>query len=264
MDALALPAEPSLPRPDMPALSVEGVTLSYGKNTVVDDISFDVPRGGCFGLIGLNGEGKTTLIKSVLGLRENQGGAFTILGKPAHHKTIKNKRAYLPERFEPPWFLTGLEFLKFSRRLYDHQATQKAEEDDLFFNAAEKLALDRSALTRRMHTYSKGMRQKLGILSTVLTDSELLILDEPMSGLDPMARHMVKDLLKALRDEGKTVFFSSHILADMDELCDNVVVLHDTKIRYLGPPHGLCKDPKGSLEERFISLIGSRKSDEIK
>ena len=122
--------------------------------------------------------------------------------------------------------------------------------------AAESLALDTAALKRRMHTYSKGMRQKLGLMGTLLMDCSLFILDEPMSGLDPRARALVKKMINEVKDKERTVFLSSHILADMDELCDRVAVLHNNQIMFTGKPAEL-KSMTGAdnLEQAYLEYI---------
>lgn len=233
-------------------LNIKNVCMSYdGKNDVISDINIQTSPGEFFGLIGLNGAGKTTLIKGVLGLRSQRDGDILIFNKPCSDKMSKQNLAYLPERFDPPWFLTGIEFLRFSLKLYNQKV-----DDAVFYEYAEKLALDKAALKRRVQTYSKGMRQKLGLLGTVLTNCKLLILDEPMSGLDPRARTLVKDMLMELKKEGRTIFLSSHILADMDEICDEVAVLHDGRIQFTGKPAELKKVTKSeNLERAFLHFI---------
>ena len=237
---------------ETPTLNIDKVCVSYDSvNDVVVDITLQAMPGEFFGLIGLNGAGKTTLIKSVLGLRSQRTGEISIFGRPCTDPQSKRNLAYLPERFDPPWFLTGIEFLRFSLKLYGQKI-----DDAVFYEYAEKLALDKAALKRRVQTYSKGMRQKLGLLGTVLTNCKLLILDEPMSGLDPRARTLVKDMLMEVKKEGRTIFLSSHILADMDEICDNVAVLHDGHIQFIGKPGALKRQTKcESLERAFLHFI---------
>ena len=233
------------------ALSIKNVGVSYGAFKAIQDVDLNVKAGECFGLIGLNGAGKTTLIKAILDLRTPSDGEILIFNQRAGTKAVKQRLAFLPERFEPPWFLTGLEFLKFSARMYKTSVS-----DAQCIEYAERIALDPAALDRRVHTYSKGMRQKLGVLATILTDCDLLILDEPMSGLDPVARALVKTLIVEARQKGCTVFLSSHILADMDEICDRVAVMHDRSIRFTGKPDKL-KALSGdlSLEQAFLHFI---------
>jgi ABC-2 type transport system ATP-binding protein len=238
-------------------LRINNVNVAYdGKDPVIRGISLDIKAGETFGLVGLNGAGKTTLIKSILGLRRCQSGSIRVFDKAGADSQGKSQLAYLPERFDPPWFLSGLEFLEFSLRLYGLSATR-----DEIFEHAERVALDPAALRRRVQTYSKGMRQKLGLLGTIMTRCRLLILDEPMSGLDPQARSLVKDLLKQGRAQGQTLFLSSHILADMEELCDRIAVLHDGGIRFTGSPRELMeKTGAASLERAFLHFIEKRKA----
>jgi len=186
-----------------------------------------------------------------LGLRTQNCGQIEIFGQSVERQDVKRRLAFLPERFEPPWFLTGLEFLKFSARLYGVDL-----EDEQCIKFSERIALDPDALKRRVHTYSKGMRQKLGLLGTILTGCDLLILDEPMSGLDPVARALVKRLLLETKARGCTIFLSSHILADMDEICDRVAIMHERSIKFTGTPDkfkALSNDL--SLEQAFLHFI---------
>ncbi|HEY0900787.1 MAG TPA: ABC transporter ATP-binding protein, partial [Micavibrio sp.] len=190
----------------------------------------------------------------ILGLRDPDAGNILIFGADRLSMASKRQLAYLPERFDPPWFLSGLEFIKFSLSLYKTPFTEAAARE-----AAERLALDPAVLKNRVQTYSKGMRQKLGLLATILTGCPLLILDEPMSGLDPRARALVKDMLRDVKAQGRTVFLSSHILSDMQELCDRVIVLHDTKFRYEGTPQGLLQyGQSDNIERAFLNVIDGR------
>lgn len=238
------------------ALSIDHINVSYGKRLVLDDLSLNVASGEMFGLMGLNGVGKTTMIKSILGLRDPDQGKINIFGSDRLSMQSKQKLAYLPERFDPPWFLSGMEFIKFSLSLYKTPFNEAGVRD-----AAVQLALDPAVLKNRVQTFSKGMRQKLGLLATILTGCPLLILDEPMSGLDPRARASVKDMLQQVRAQGRTVFLSSHILSDMQELCDRVVVLHNTKFQYEGTPQGLLQvGQSDNIERAFLNVIDGRKA----
>lgn len=238
------------------ALSIDHINVSYGKRLVLDDLSLNVASGEMFGLMGLNGVGKTTMIKSILGLRDPDQGKINIFGSDRLSMQSKQKLAYLPERFDPPWFLSGMEFIKFSLSLYKTPFNEAVVRD-----AAVQLALDPAVLKNRVQTFSKGMRQKLGLLATILTGCPLLILDEPMSGLDPRARASVKDMLQQVRAQGRTVFLSSHILSDMQELCDRVVVLHNTKFQYEGTPQGLLQvGQSDNIERAFLNVIDGRKA----
>ena len=249
----ASPAAASAPHGN--AIRIAGVTADYGHGPVIEDISFDVPTGQTFGLIGLNGVGKTTLIKIILGLMESSKGFVEVFGKKTLDPDSKAKIAYLPEKFEPPPFLSGLEFVKFSLDLYKRPFSEEA-----VMQAADRVSLTRKALKRRVNTYSKGMRQKTGLMGTWLTGCPLLILDEPMSGLDPLARVLVKDEIAACRRAGMTVFLSSHILSDMDEICDNIAVIHDGRLKFTGTPAELKRNANQEyLERAFLKVIEGSK-----
>jgi ABC-2 type transport system ATP-binding protein len=235
-------------------LSLDHISVSYGKLKAVHDVTLSIGAGETFGLIGLNGAGKTSLIKCILGLREQQAGRISVFGKPPASKAGRKSLVYLPERFEPPWFLTGMEFVKFSLRLYKQSFDEKA-----VIANAERLALDVRALKRRVQTYSKGMRQKLGLIGTIMTGCNLMILDEPMSGLDPMARALVKDMLMECGKQGRTIFLTSHILVDMDEMCGRVAVLHEGTLHFTGTPAELRKKTGvENLERAFLHSIERR------
>ena len=234
-----------------PALSIRDVFVSYGTRQVIGGLDFSVASGETFGLIGLNGVGKTTLIKAILSLREQNAGNISIFGRKQTDIAAKRKIAYLPERFEPPPFLTGLEFLRFSARFYGFSVR-----DEQISQEAESVMLDPAVLKNRVHTYSKGMRQKLGLISIFLTGCPLLILDEPMSGLDPRARALVKDALRRVHEDGRAVFLSSHILADMSEICDRVGVLSGGRMVFTGTPGDLCRQGgNDNIERAFLNVI---------
>jgi ABC-2 type transport system ATP-binding protein len=230
-------------------LTVDALKSGYSKNSlVVDDVSLSIYRSEVFGLVGLNGVGKTTLIKTILGLREALEGTVQCQNE--------NQIAYLPERFEPPYFLTGEKFIHFSLSLY-----KKKISSEEVFSAAESVSFDTKFLKKNVHTYSKGMRQKIGLLATILTGCDLLVLDEPMSGLDPKARQEVKKMIVDVREEGRSVFMCSHILSDISELCDRVAVFHQNKIIFMGTPNELQeKGGDKNLERAFLSLIEGKKA----
>lgn len=242
----------SPPKGNGAAIAVRDVSVGYDDDkAVIHNINLEVGHGESFGLMGLNGAGKTTLIKALLALRPPMQGEITLMGHSTRDKVARESLAYLPEKFEPPYFLSGEEFIRFSLSLYGRKYDAES-----VLAAVDRLALNREAFGRRATTYSKGMRQKLGLLGTVLTGCPLLILDEPMSGLDPMARALVKDELMAFRKNGGTVFLCSHILADMDEICDRVGVLHDGELRFTGTPAALKKETgENYLERAFLSCI---------
>lgn len=233
------------------AIEIAGLCSRYGGTAVLEDITLDVCGGEILGLAGLTGAGKSTLLKSILMLVVPVAGSVRLFGEPHAHPGSRAKLAYLPEKFQPPSHLPGHDFVRLSLAFYGRRVRRA-----VVCGLAEEIDLDPAALRRPIRSYSKAMAQKLGILATLLTDRPLLILDEPMSGLDPKARSLLKRQLAAARARGRTVLMSSHILADHDELCDRVAVLHQGRLGYVGSPAGL-KESHGAptLETAFRAAI---------
>lgn len=233
-------------------ISVKNLSAGYdNKKPVFKDLTFNIHENEVFGLIGLNGIGKTTLLKTILGLREPFSGTMTVEGE----KGKKSNISYLPERFDPPWFLSGYEFIKFSLSLYKKTISYEEVAD-----VAKQVSLNPDFLKKKVQSYSKGMRQKLGLLATVLTKCPLLILDEPMSGLDPKARFEIKSIILEAKKERRSVFMSSHILSDMAELCDRVAILHDGRFVFVGTPKEMSEaGGSKNMEEAFLHLIEPEK-----
>ncbi len=239
-------------------LSVENVTVGYDKTPILSNVTFHVQAGETFGLVGLNGEGKTTFIKAILGLRSAQAGKISLFSQSNTTLDSKAKSAYLPEKFDPPAFMTGVEFIRLSQQLY-HRKVGMAE----IVNMALRLGLAKEALQKRVSSYSKGMRQKLGLMATLLTQCPLLILDEPMSGLDPRARVLVKEALLSHKDKDRTIMVCSHILADLDEICDRIGIVHDGGIVFVGTPAELkAQTSETSLERAFLAKISDQEGEE--
>lgn len=233
------------------ALNVNKISKSFQKS-VLDKVSFEVKQGEIFGFIGLNGVGKTTLIKIILDLLEQDDGEVEIFGVSRILPKSRQKLCYLPEKFQPSSHLKGEEFLRFVLNFY-----KKKLDLNKAYEICDRLNLDRAVLKQKVTKYSKGMTQKLGLLAVFLTEADLIILDEPMSGLDPKARIALKDELMAYKAMNKTIFFSSHILSDMDEICDSIAILHDSRIRYCGAPDQFKKKyQENSLEKAFLCEIG--------
>src|SRR5689334_6917920 len=216
------------------ALRFAGVAKSYAGVPALSGFSLDVKHGDFFGLVGVNGAGKTTLLKCLLDFCDADGGAIEIFGVPHRATAARARVAYLPERFNPPHYLTGRDFVRYMLELY-RAPYDEARVARLF----DALDLDRSALDRPARVYSKGMTQKLGLAACLLSGKDLYVLDEPTSGLDPKARALLKGELKALRSAGHTVFSTSHALADVAEMCDRMAVLHAGRLRFAGTPQEL-------------------------
>ncbi len=233
-------------------LKIYGISKSFGDRKVLDDINFEVKDNEIFGFVGLNGIGKTTLIKIILDLLEQDQGEVEIFAKNSILPDSRKDVAYLPEKFHPSNQLKGIEFLKFVCGLSNKKLNlSKAKE------IAKNLDLRESALDLRVSKYSKGMNQKLGLLGTFLSEAKLIILDEPMSGLDPRARIALKKQLINYKKAGNSIFFSSHILSDIDEICDRIAVINDGKIAFVGTPMEFKqKHGQKNLEEAFLEEIG--------
>ena len=233
------------------AFRAEGLVKRYGARRALDGVGLEVAPGTAVGLIGANGAGKTTLIKCALDLCAFDAGRVEIFGVDSRQAGARSRLAYIPERFVPPYYLLGREFLAMTLGL----AGARFDAARARALAAE-LDLDPQALERPVRQLSKGMTQKLGLAGCFLLDRDLYILDEPMSGLDPAGRVAVKSVLARLHRDGCALFFTSHVLADVEELCSSIVVLDDGKLRFRGAPAELCRHfGEGDLERAFLRCI---------
>jgi ABC-2 type transport system ATP-binding protein len=233
------------------AVQVRGLCKRYAKNTALMDVDMTLSQGALFGLVGANGAGKTTLIKCLLDFCEFELGSIEIFGIPSTHTSARRRLAFLPERFAPPYYLTGQDFLQFMTRMYERRYERSEARAVL-----DALEMPQDALGKPVRTLSKGMTQKLGLAACLLSARDLLVLDEPASGLDPKARALLKKELKRLRDGGATLLLTSHALADVEELCDQMAVLHDGHVRYFGTPEGLKQRHHcAGLEQAYLACI---------
>lgn len=236
------------------ALEINGLSVAHGKKSVFEKLSLHVAPKEIFGLFGVNGAGKTSLMKAALSLLEPVEGDVRFFG--VSHKTPESRRktAYLPENFRPPSAMSGVQFLRLVLGLH-----MIAFDRTLADSLARAVDLDPGVLDRRIATLSKGMAQKLGLLAAFLTGCPLLILDEPLNGLDPRARIMLKKQMQTYRAAGNSILLTSHILADLEELCDHVAVLHEGAIRFSGEPGELRRQYAGAtLEQAFLAVIGAQ------
>lgn len=234
-------------------LAIRGVSKAYDGRSVLNNVTFDLLPGEMFGLIGLNGVGKTTLIKIILHLTFADRGVVDIMGVPSTEDRARQVISYLPEKFQPARTLKGMEYLSLALSYFG-----KKLDKDAARTLAEALDFAPENLDKRISAYSKGMGQKLGLVGAFLVDTPLLILDEPMSGLDPSARIKLKNQLLRAKAEGKTIFFSSHILADIEEICDRIGIIHDAELRFIGTPgEFIAKNGDVPLEQAFLRSIGS-------
>ena len=234
-----------------PAVRVHALGKRYGAVAALEGVDLVVARGAAFGLVGANGAGKTTLLRCLLDLAAPDAGTIEIFGVPASAPASRKPLCYLPERFMPPHYLRGEEFLRAMLALMgEHYRPEAAA------GLCAELELEPAALTRPVRVLSKGMTQKLGLAACFLARRHLYVLDEPMSGLDPAARVGVKSVLQRLAGEGCTLFFTSHVLADVEELCSSIAVLHRARLRFHGAPRALCERyGEAGLERAFMKCI---------
>ncbi len=220
------------------AIDIQGLGKQYRTgfwlNTLVSSLTqctLQVRKGETFGLLGPNGAGKTTLLKILLGIAQPTTGTAYLLGKPLGDQGIKSKIGYLPEN---PYFydyLTGLEVLSFTGQLFN---LSKTEIQTRSTELLARVGLSPEAGAKQLRKYSKGMLQRIGMAQALINDPELVFLDEPMSGLDPTGRFQMRELILSLKHQGKTVFFNSHILSDVEQICDRVGILAQGELVGLG------------------------------
>lgn len=219
------------------ALQTSNLGKSYGtgflrarRRLVLSDLSLDVPRGEIFGYLGPNGSGKTTTLKILMGLVFPDTGTALVLGVPLDDMTWRQRVGYLPEHPYLYDYLTPAEYLDYVGRLFEMPRAQRKERAR---ELLQKVGLAQSADVP-MRRFSKGMLQRAGLAQALMNDPELVFLDEPMSGLDPSGRRLVRDIILELRGRGRTVFFSTHILPDAETLCDRVALLREGRLAAVG------------------------------
>lgn len=187
------------------------------------DCSLTVFQGETFGLLGQNGAGKTTLLKTLLGIVRSNGGKGWLLGKPLGDRSVKQQIGYLPENPYFYDFLTGWEFLQYAAGLF---GIPSSEQKKRIPELLEMVGLAQSAARKKqLRQYSKGMLQRIGMAQALINDPQLVFLDEPMSGLDPLGRYQMREIILSLKAQGKTIFFNSHVLSDVELICDRVAIL---------------------------------------
>jgi len=241
-------------------ITFSNLTKSYRKRKpAVDDfsLSVDVP---IFGFLGQNGAGKTTIMKMIVGLLKPSSGTIMIDGLPSASLEAKQKIGYMPET---PYFyerLKGIECLQFCDELYGGAHSAKASpvhnQPNAKLSHYEKLLKKVGIFDARnfeIRTYSKGMRQRLGFAQALVNDPQYLFLDEPLDGLDPIGRREMKEVMLGLKREGRKIFLNTHILADVEEICDEVGIIHAGKLLYAGSVQKFCAGKP--LEERFMEVI---------
>lgn len=209
----------------MPNLAIETAKLrkTYGAKVAVADLTLQVPQGEVFGFLGPNGAGKSTCLKMLLGLVKPNGGTARVLGQPPNHSATRAKIGFLPEHFRFHEWLPAVSLLDFHGRLYGMEIKRRKRRID---EVLETVGLAEHA-RRPLSTFSKGMLQRLGLAQALLNEPQLLFLDEPTSGLDPFGRRLVRQVIHELKAQGTTVFLNSHLLGEVEAICDRVAFIKE-------------------------------------
>src|SRR5438270_219446 len=201
------------------------------KVTALDDLSLTVERGEVFGLLGPNGSGKSTTIKLLHSLTVPPAGDAWILGQPAGSSAINERIGFLPEESYLYKFLSGEETLRFYGKLFK---ISKRDLDRRVPELLDVVGLDQKSRKRKLREYSKGMARRIGLAQALINNPDLILLDEPTTGLDPIGTREMKDLILSLKQQGKTVLLCSHLLADVQDVCDRITILYGGKMQTLG------------------------------
>jgi ABC-2 type transport system ATP-binding protein len=229
-----------------------GRELRERPKLAVDGLNLQVRSGEVFGFLGPNGAGKTTTMNVLLGFVNPSSGSASIFGVDVRQPIARQRIGYLPELTYYYKFLSTEELLRFYARIFRIPRDEREKRID----AALKLVELESARKRLIKTYSKGMQQRVGLAQALINDPDLLILDEPTSGLDPLGRMKVREIITRLKERGKTVFFSSHELGEVETVCDRVAILHEGHLQVEGRVDDLVQKYQCNLENVFLKIIG--------
>ena len=233
-------------------LKIDHLTKTYGEKKAVDDLTLHIQSGEIYGFIGHNGAGKTTTLKSVVGILQFDEGEIFIDNTSIREKPLacKSKIAYIPDNPDLYDYMTGIRYLNFVADIFQVPADVRAERIRKYADAFE-LTGD---LAQPISAYSHGMKQKLAVISALVHDPKLVIMDEPFVGLDPKASHILKGLMREICDRGGAIFFSTHVLEVAEKLCDKVAIIKGGRLIR----SGTMEDVKGdaSLESVFLELEG--------
>ncbi|MCR4925845.1 MAG: ABC transporter ATP-binding protein [Clostridiales bacterium] len=231
-------------------LKISHLTKKYGEKRAVDDLTLEINSGEIYGFIGHNGAGKTTTIKSCCGILNFDEGEITIDGVSIRENPIecKKKIAYIPDNPDLYEFMTGAKYLNFIADVFG----VSAEERNQKINKYAEMFEIKNNLPQPISEYSHGMKQKLAIISALLHSPKLIIMDEPFVGLDPVAAHKVKEIMREICNNGGAIFFSTHVLEVAEKLCDKIAIIKNGKLVISGNTEQVRGD--SSLEEVFLEL----------
>ena len=232
-------------------IALDSVTKRFGSDTAVDNVSMRIEKGDCFALLGPNGAGKTTIVRMLLGFSKPSSGRITINGIPAINPEARSIVGYLAENHKIPPHISGMKYLRRSAAVSGITGSAAALEIDRVLTAcgmrkdAEKISAG----------YSKGMRQRIGLAAAIMNRPEVLILDEPVSGLDPIGMRDVRLILEELRQDGVTILLNSHFLSEVERICQTAAIMHNGRIIIRGMINRIVKDDE-TLEDVFVRHVG--------
>ncbi len=243
----------------VPAIAFDQLRIAYpGRRrrdepkVAVQSLSLRIENGEVFGFLGPNGAGKTSSMNALLGFLKPTSGSAQIFGLNAQDPESRLRVGYLPELTYYYKFLTAEELLRFYAKLFEMPRDVADRRIDMLIKLVEL----GEAARRPIRTYSKGMQQRIGLAQALINDPDLLVLDEPTSGLDPVGRMKVRAIIQRLKDDGKTVFFSSHELGEVETVCDRVSILHGGELKVVGSVSELVAGHQCNLEQIFLKVIG--------
>jgi len=240
-------------------LQIDNLRVEYrdrqarnGNKLALKGLSLSVRAGEVFGFLGPNGAGKTTTMNVLLGFIPPSSGTASIFGVDVRQPIARQRIGFLPELTYYYKFLTAEELLRFYASIFGIARAEAERRIDAVLSLVE---LD-TARRRQIKTYSKGMQQRVGLAQALINNPDLLILDEPTSGLDPLGRMKVREIIQRLKTEGKTVFFSSHELGEVETVCDRVAILNQGELKVVGRVDDLVREHQSNLEQVFLKIIG--------
>ena len=232
-------------------LKIEHLTKIYGEKRAVDDLSLHIQPGEIYGFIGHNGAGKTTTLKACCGILNFEEGEIFVGGESVKKNPLacKKKIAYIPDNPELYGFMKGIQYLHFVGDIYEVPTDVRQARIRKYADAFELT----EALAQPISTYSHGMKQKLAVISALLHEPKLVIMDEPFVGLDPKAAHTLKEMMREICDRGGAIFFSTHVLEVAEKLCDKIAIIKNGKLIKAGTMDEVKGDT--TLENTFLELV---------